>query len=273
MHILYFARGCNGILHWLTMKCSMLSLVRLVLLSLWIVPFSTSSCSDTRSLRDKISSCMHCSWTHTQNNCYLLHFFKEAMITTDPTDLLKVFYRGICAGQSCSPKHLQQRHGLLKDLPQSFSVGQNSLQTIRVQGLHTKLGLTGLLLPHYIWWGVLCLTSSLLCVWSSSVSEEPRHACRVVSIRLTSPRPSRICCCSALKSSTWPMTWRPLRFANDPSGASPSNSAWGSKVSAGGRDWEKMLKWILEELHKIMLHLLISKWSPLYSRLINLRQS
>lgn len=58
--------------HWLTMKCSMLSLVRLVLLSLWIVPLRTSSCSDIRSFRDKISSCIHCSCTHTHNHvCYL----------------------------------------------------------------------------------------------------------------------------------------------------------------------------------------------------------
>ncbi|KAG7254023.1 hypothetical protein CRUP_031419, partial [Coryphaenoides rupestris] len=43
------------------MKSSMFSLVRLVERSLWTVPCSTSSCSDTRSRRDTISSCMDCS--------------------------------------------------------------------------------------------------------------------------------------------------------------------------------------------------------------------
>lgn len=81
----------------------------------------------------------------------------------------------------------------------------------------------------------LALTCSLLFLWSLCRSEGLRHVCRVVSMRWMRLRPSKTCCWRALKSSTWQMAWRPLRFANDPSGASPSSSEWGSRVS----DWYK----------------------------------
>lgn len=86
----------------------------------------------------------------------------------------------------------------------------------------------------------LALTCSLLFLWSQCRSDGLRHVCRVVSMRWTRLRPSKTCCWRALKSSTWQMAWRPLRFANDPSGASPSSSEWGSRVSAW--DTKKMVK-------------------------------
>lgn len=55
------------------------------------------------------------------------------------SNLLKVLDRGISAGQSCPPEHLQQRHRLLQDLPQSLGVGQQTLHTSIVQDLHTEL--------------------------------------------------------------------------------------------------------------------------------------
>lgn len=51
-------------------------------------------------------------------------------------NLLWVLDGGITAGQSCSPEHLQQRHGLLQDLPQGPGVAQQTLHTSIVQNLH-----------------------------------------------------------------------------------------------------------------------------------------
>lgn len=73
--------------HWLTMKCSMLSLVRLVFLSLCTVPFRTSSCSDIRSFRDKISSCMHCSYKHKE-----FDLMKESLSEADEVETQNVVF-------------------------------------------------------------------------------------------------------------------------------------------------------------------------------------
>lgn len=55
------------------------------------------------------------------------------------SNLLKVVDGRISAGQSCSPEHLQQRHGLLQDLPQRLGVGQQTLHTAVVQDLNREL--------------------------------------------------------------------------------------------------------------------------------------
>lgn len=72
-------------------------------------------------------------------------------------NLLKVLGGGISAGQSCPPEHLQQRHCLLQDLPQSLGVGQQTIHKSIVQDLHTGL--------NYIL--VLSLFVSIICIFVS----------------------------------------------------------------------------------------------------------
>lgn len=128
--------------HWLTMKCSMLSLVRLVFLSRCTVPLRTSSCSDIRSFRDKISSCMHCSYKHKEL-CLMKICdrssvkWKHRMLCF--SHLLQIVDGWIRAGKSCSPEHLQQSCCLLQDLSQSLGVQQKALYSSVVQNLEGDL--------------------------------------------------------------------------------------------------------------------------------------
>ncbi len=49
--------------------------------------------------------------------------------------------------------------------------------------------------------------------------------CSAASILRITTLPSSSCCCRALKSSTWPIIWRPVLQAKEPSGGSASRAS------------------------------------------------
>lgn len=86
--------GCSDS-RWLTMKVSMLSLVRLVQRKRWMVPCRTSSCSAIRRRSSWISSRMDCSWeeTSTMHIYVAFHFLGINKCWPNDVEVLTLWMR------------------------------------------------------------------------------------------------------------------------------------------------------------------------------------